>query len=176
MAITKERKHELVTQYKELLKTNTGLILTSCSGLSVKEIEGLRGKIREVGGVFHIVKNNLIELALKETDLPFPEGALIGPTAIGFATEDVVGVAKAIVDLANESEAMFVKGAVIDRIVYDDIQVRRIASLPPMNMVQAQFLSLLQTPASRLAGVVAASIRQVVNVIKSYSESEPAAV
>jgi len=67
-----------------------------------------------------------------------------------------------------------VKGAVIDGVIYDELQVTRLANLPPLPMVRAQFLSMLQAPASRIAGVLAGSIRQVVSVLKAYSEAEPA--
>jgi len=174
VAVSKERKIALVVQYQELLRSSNALVMTAYSGLSVKELEGLRHKIREVGGEFHIVKNNLAKRAFDEVGVPLPEGALVGPTAIGFASEDVLGVAKAIVDLARQMDFINVKGAVIDGVIYDELQVTRLANLPPLPMVRAQLLSMLQAPASRIAGVLAGSIRQVVRVLKAYSEAEPA--
>lgn len=174
MAVSKERKIALVVQYQELLRSSKALVMTAYSGLSVKELEGLRHKIREVGGEFHIVKNNLAKRAFNEVGVPLPEGALVGPTAIGFAFEDVLGVAKAIVDLARQRDFINVKGAVIDGVIYDELQVTRLANLPPLPMVRAQLLSMLQAPASRIAGVLAGSIRQVVRVLKAYLEAEPA--
>lgn len=175
MAITKERKKDLVDQYKSLLDSNTGMILTNYIGLSVKELEGLRRDIREAGGEFHVVKNTLVDLALKEAEIPMPENALDGPTAIGFASEDIVGVAKAIVDLSKESEFLVVKGAVIDGVSYNSQQVRRLAELPALPIVQAQLLGVLQAPANRIASILAGSVRQVVNVVKAFSESEAVA-
>ncbi|HEY46659.1 MAG TPA: 50S ribosomal protein L10 [Anaerolineae bacterium] len=174
MAISKERKQALVTQYKELLSSNSALIMTAYSGLSVKEIQGLRSKIRDAGGSFHIVKNNLVERAFNEVGVPFPEGSLMGPTAIGFSSEDILAVAKAIVDLAREVEFVQVKGAVIDGVIYDDSQVMQLADLPPLPVVQAQLLRVIQTPARQLAGVLSGSARQLVNVLKAYSETEAA--
>jgi large subunit ribosomal protein L10 len=99
----------------------------------------------------------------------------MGPTAIGFASEDILGVAKAIVDLARDVEFVDVKGAVIDGVIYDNSQVRQMADLPPLPMVQAQLLSVIQAPARQLAGVLTGSARQLVNVLQAYSETEPAA-
>jgi large subunit ribosomal protein L10 len=176
LAISKERKKALVTQYQELFSASSALIMTGYSGLSVKELEGLRRKIREVGGEFHIIKNNLADRAFKGTGLPMPEGSLEGPTAIGFAFEDVIGVAKAIVDLARDTEIAYVKGAVIEGVVYDTAQVTQMANLPPMPIVQAQLLSVLQAPASRVAGVLSGSVKQLVNVLNAYAETEAATV
>lgn len=174
MAVSKERKRELVGEYQELLKSSDALVMTAYSGLSVKELEGLRHKIREVGGEFHIVKNNLAKRAFAEVGVPLPEGVLVGPTAIGFASEDVLGVAKAIVDLSRQTDFIQVKGAVINGVIYDKMQVTRLAGLPPLPMVQAQLLSMIQAPASHVARVLVGSIRQVVSVLKAYSETEVA--
>lgn len=176
MAISKERKNELVAQYKEILSSNAALILTNYSGLSVKEIQGLRKDIREVGGEFHVIKNTLIKLAFEETGLSYPENALEGPTAIGVALEDIPGVAKAIVDLARETEIIKVKGAVIEGEVYDEVQVIRLADLPPLPIIQAQLIGLIQSPGGQVANLVAGSVRQALNVLKAYSEQEPGPV
>jgi large subunit ribosomal protein L10 len=172
LAISKERKKALVTQYKELLSSNSALIMTAYSGLSVKDLESLRYKIREAGGSFHIVKNNLAERAFDEVGVPLPEGALMGPTAIGFTSEDVIGVAKAIVDLSREVEFVRVKGAVIDGVIYDDKQVGHLADLPPLPVVQTQMLSVLQAPARQVAAVLIGSVRQLISVFNAYSETE----
>jgi len=171
LAITKQRKETLVAQYQELASRAKGMILTSYSGLSVKQLEGLRNQIRELGGEFHIVKNTLMRLAFKELKLPFPESLMHGTTAIGFAAEDVPVVAKLIVDLSRENPGMLIKAGLIDGSLYDGAQVVRLAELPPLPVVRAQLLGLLTTPASQTAGVLAAALRGLVGVIHAYSQT-----
>jgi len=175
LAITREQKEKLVTQYKDILSRNAALIFTEYAGLSVKEIEDLRGRIREVGGEFYVIKNSLVERALADIGLSQPEGSLDGPTAIGATDEDITGLAKAIVDLSKETKVFQVKGAVIDGEIFDSARVKSLAALPPMPVIQAQLLSMLQAPASQIAGVLSSSVRQVVSVVKAYSEKEAAA-
>jgi large subunit ribosomal protein L10 len=175
LAITKERKHRLVDEYTKLIADNAALIFTTYSGLSVKELQELRRQLRETGSEFHIVKNNLVKLAFKEDELPFPEDVLVGPTAVGFASEYIIGLAKAIVELSRESESMAIKVAIIDGVLYDAKQVGRLADLPPLPVVRAQFLSVLQAPATLVAGILGGSVRQLVNLFKAYAESESAA-
>jgi large subunit ribosomal protein L10 len=171
LAISKEKKSELVDLYKGWLNENNGIILTSYSGITVKELEGLRRKIREIGGEFHVVKNNLIELALEDAGIKLPAEVLQGTTAIGFTSEDVPGLAKAISDLARESGSMDIKGGVVDRVVYSGNQMKNLADLPPLPIIQAQLLSMIQAPASRVAMALAGSVRQLVNVTKAYADS-----
>lgn len=171
MAITKDKKRELVAQYQDLASNSRGMILTSFSGLSVKETEGLRRQIREIGGQFHVVKNTLAKLAFEQAGLELPEGALDGTTAIGFTQENVADLAKAIMDVVSESEIMHIKGGLIDGLVYDAKQVLRLANLPSLPILQAQLLGLLQTPARLMAGALNGSVQQVVTVISAFAKS-----
>jgi large subunit ribosomal protein L10 len=171
LAISKTRKDELVVEYNELLNNSSAIILTSYSGVPVKDLESLRRTIREVGGEFHIVKNTLIELALDNAGLSIPKDMLVGTTAIGFATDDVPNVAKAVVDLSRESGTIAIKGGMIDKILYDPKQIVQLADLPPLPVLRAQLLSQIQAPGTRVALALANSVRQIINVTKAYSES-----
>jgi len=171
LAISKEKKQELVNQYQELAANSQGMILTSFSGLSVKETEALRKQVREAGGSFHVVKNTLAKLAFEQAGLELPEGALDGTTAIGFAQESITDLVKAIVDVVRETELLTVKGGLIEGMVYDARQVIKIANLPTLPVVQAQLLGLLQAPASRVAGALSGSVRQVVSVLNAYAKT-----
>lgn len=174
MAVSKERKQALVAQYEELAKRSKGLILTSYSGLTVKDLQSLRSQIREYGGEFHIVKNTLMELAFNKLGIPMPEGANLGTTAIGFAMEDVPPVAKAIVELRRAGQQIDLKGGLVNGNLYDAAQIERLADLPPMPVVRAQLLGLLNTPARQVAGTLAGALRQVMGVLQAYSQRESA--
>lgn len=172
MAITKKRRAELVKEYGDLLKKSEAFVITSYSGLPVKDIEQLRRKVRESSGEFHVVKNTLAAIAIKQAGLPVPEDMLAGGTAIGFAFTDVPAVAKAISDFTKGSDFVKVKGGVMGNKVLDAKQIGALATLPPLPVVRAQLLGLINTPATRLAGTVASGVRQIVNVVKAYSEKE----
>ena len=174
MPVTRQRKQELVQAYREWLESSSGLVLTSYSGMSVRAMDDLRRKVREAGGEFHVIKNRLMALALREAGMAVPQDALAGTTAIGFAGDDVTAVLKAIVETARQAEALKVKAALLEGRVYEARQVERLAELPPLPVVRARLLGLLQAPATRVAGALAGSVRQVVNVVKAYSETQPA--
>jgi ribosomal protein L10 len=65
---------------------------------------------------------------------------------------------------------MSIKAGVIEKATYDGAQMRQIAELPPLPIIQSQLLSVIQAPASRVATVVASSVRQIVNVTKAYAD------
>jgi large subunit ribosomal protein L10 len=174
LALTKERKEELVAEYREMFAKSLALILTDYRGLPMSGMSALRGKVREASGEFHITKNTLAALALKEAGRPVPDEMFAGPTAMGFVFDDVAGVAKAIVDFARDSQFVTIKGGLLGDRVLTAQDVEALASLPPLPIVRAQLLGLLSAPASRLAGVVAGGVRQVVNVVKAYADKDSA--
>ncbi|MBN1267074.1 MAG: 50S ribosomal protein L10 [Anaerolineales bacterium] len=175
MAIKREKKNELLDLYKEQISTSSAFFMVSYSGITVKHLETLRHTIRELGGTLYVVKNTLAAIALKDSGIELPASYLLGTTMIGFAYDDIPGVAKALSGIANELDSITIKGGYFEGQVYSPQQVRMLADLPPLPVLQAQFLGLLQTPATRIAGALAGSIRQVVNVFNAYSEKEAAA-
>jgi large subunit ribosomal protein L10 len=175
LAITKSRKQELVAEYRRMIEAHPSLILATFARMNVKSLDQLRRRIRESGGEFHVVKNRLMALALRERGVNLPQPALEGSTIVGFAADDVPAVAKAMVEVARQSDAgLAVKAAVVDGAIYTARQVERLADLPPLPVLRAQFLGLLQAPAGRIAGALAGSVRQVMNVMKAYADSQPA--
>lgn len=175
MALSKSRKQALVAQYHELLANSKGVVLAGFTGLTVKEQEELRRKVRELGGEFHVVKNTLAKLAFQQAGMPVPEDALLGTTVLGCVSDDVLALAKTIVEAAKQSECISVKAGVFDGVLYGPKQVEQLAALPPLPVMRAQLLGLLQAPASRLASALAGSVRQLATVVKAYSEAGAAA-
>ncbi len=175
MALSKQRKEEVLAQYEEWMSQSEALILMEYKGASVKDMEEARSKVREVGGEFHVVKNRLVKLALKAKDLDIPEGYLENSTAIGFAFEDVASTAKALSDMAKDVEAFKFKGGYMGVEVLNPVQVTALAKLPPLPVLRAQLLGVLQAPASKLVRTVAEPARGLAAVIKAYSEESAAA-
>lgn len=174
MALSKQRKEEVLAQYKEWMSQSQALILMEYKGASVKDMEDVRSKVREAGGEFHVVKNRLVKLALKANDLDVPQGYLEDSTAIGFAFEDVASTAKALSEKAKDVEAFKFKGGYMGTDILSPEQLTALAKLPPLPVLRAQLLGVLQAPASKLVRTVAEPARGLAAVIKAYSE-EPAA-
>jgi large subunit ribosomal protein L10 len=170
LPFSKERKQAMVEYYRDLVGKSQGIVLASYSGLRVKDVERLRRKVRELGGEFHIVKNRLVRLTLKEAGLTVTDEALQGATAVGFAPEDPLAVAKAIVDFSKEMDKVKVKGGVVNGVAYDAAQMVRLADMPPLPVLRAQLLSLLNAPATRLATLLAAPARQLTTVVRAYAD------
>jgi len=170
LAITKKRKEELVAQYSEWLKSSQAMVFAEYAGMTMKDLDALRLKIREVGGEFHIVKNTLGKLAFKEAGLPLPEGLFEGSTAVGFAFKDAPAIAKAVMEFARTTDKFKVKGGFLESNPMSADGVKFLADLPPLPVVRAQLLGTLLAPASRLVRTLAEPGRSIAAVIKAHAE------
>jgi large subunit ribosomal protein L10 len=172
LAISKERKNEVVAQYSAWIEQSKGVILAEYKGLSMKEIDELRAKVREAGGEFHIVKNTLGKLAFKQQGLPLPESYFEGSTAVSFAFEDAPSMAKAIAEYARSSDSLKVKGGYLGKMPISAAEVTSLAEMPPLPVMRARLMGTLLAPASQLARVLSEPGRRVASVLKAYSEKE----
>jgi large subunit ribosomal protein L10 len=171
LALSKERKAEVVAQYEGWIKDSIAFYLTEYTGLDMPAIDDLRARIREVGGEFHIMKNRLGKLAFEAAGYEIPVEYLTGSTAIGIAFEDAPGVAKAIADFAKENEAIKIKGGFLSGEHMASDAIMRLATLPPLPVVRSQFMALLNTPATQLARLLAEPGRQLAQVVKAFADS-----
>jgi large subunit ribosomal protein L10 len=174
LAISKERKNELIAQYNQWMNNSRAMFLAEYNGLGMKDIDVLRGKIREVGGEFHIVKNTLGKRAFEQAGMEFPENFFTGSTAIVFAFEDAPAAAKAVMEYNRTTEFLKVKGGFLGKHTIDAVAVKSLADMPPLPVVRAQLLGTILAPASKLVRTLVEPGRQIAAVVKAYSESEAA--
>lgn len=175
MPVSRARKEELLETYVELLGKCQGVILTENKGLSVAGLSSLRNKLRAQNGRYHVAKNTITRKALKEVGMAVPsDEALSGPIVLGIANDSLPELAKAILEFAKTNDKLVVRGGVMGNRVLSLKDVEAIAELPPLPIVRGQLLGLISTPASRLVGVVAGGVRQLVNVTKAYADKEQA--
>lgn len=174
MAITKEKKVELIEQYATDLENSSAIFLTKSQGVSVNQLTELRRKLREANGGYSIVKNTLAKRALSQVGLADKgvEELLEGPVGISYCFGDPPPVAKALVDFADDVEVFEIKGGLLGDLFLNEAAVENLAKLPPLEVIRAQLLGIISAPASQLVGVLAGGVRQVVNVVDAYAKSE----
>jgi large subunit ribosomal protein L10 len=170
LAKSKAQKETLLTQYMEWVGKSQAIVLVEYSGLKMSNLDSIRAKLREAGGEFHIVKNTLAKLALEKTGFNVPADYTEKSTAIGFAFADPAGFAKALTEATKGMEAIKIKGGFMGEVTLKPAEVKALASLPPLPVMRAQLLGLLQAPASKLVRTLAEPGRQLACVVKAYSE------
>lgn len=175
MAVSREKKEQLVADYVDNFSRSSAIFLTDYRGLSVSQMESLRARIREAGGGYSIVKNTLAARALEAANLPVPENMLIGPTAISFAFGEVPAIAKVLEDFAKETDILKVKGGVMEGKLLSAEQVSSLASMPPPEVIFAQLLGLIRQPGNSVAGIINAAGTKLAATLKAYADKQESA-
>lgn len=167
----RQEKTTVVGEFQDKFRTATMAVLTDYRGLSVGKMTQLRCDVREAAGEYKIAKNNLVRLAIRDTSYEPLEDFLTGPNGWVFAYDDPVSLSKALIKFADANAELTIKGAVLDGALLEPVQVKGLASLPSLPELQAQVLSLMQAPATRLLQTIQEPGGQLVRLLEAYRES-----
>jgi len=169
LAISKERKRELVAAYSQILEHSSGFIITEYRGLTVAEIKDLRNKLEETDSVYVVTKNTLFKRALQDNDWPVPADLLLGPVATAFANGDMPGMAKSLLEFQEDHEdVLVIKGGVMLGEMLSPADIEAISKLPSLEELRSQLAGLIVQPATGLVSVLNAATADIVNVLQAY--------
>jgi large subunit ribosomal protein L10 len=173
LAFTKKEKGEIYAQYDQWVSKSQAFFVLEYSKMTMKEVDTLRTKVRNSGGELHVCKNTLLGLAMKNNGITANK-FLEGSSIVGFAFSEPPAMAKLFADATKSSEIFKIKGAYLEKQAISAAEVKALAELPPLPVMRAKLLGTLLAPASQLVRTLAEPARQVVCVIKAYSEKSEA--
>ena len=175
MAISRQKKDQVLAQYKTWIENSQAVVLVEYTGVTVKQLDAIRAKIRESGGELHIVKNTLVRKALQDKDMQVPQELLEKSTAMTFAFSDAAATAKALTDSTKNIEAVKIKGGFLEKQILSAAQVKALAELPPLPVVRSQLLGVFQAPAGKLVRTIAEPARSLASIFRAYADKAEAA-
>ena len=160
-------KEAAVADLVEQLRDAESLIVADYRGLTNANLEVLRGRLREHGARFSVVKNTLARRAAEEAGAEPLLALLEGPSAIAFVRSggDAVAVAKALSDSARETKILTLRGGVLEGVPISGADVESLAKLPPMDVLRSQVVGVIIAPLTQLLGLLSAPLRDLVGLI-----------
>jgi large subunit ribosomal protein L10 len=173
MALSKEKKAEVVDQVSQLLNDSKMTVFAKYGGTSVKSMQQLRAQSRDNGTVVKVVKNRLFKQAIQNNDKfkGVDLDAIGGQLLYAFNNEDEVAPAQNLAAFAKEQPQIeFIGGINADGILLSADDVRALAALPSKEQLRAQLVGTLAAPISGFVNVMAGNIRGVLNVLNARSE------
>ena len=169
------KNEQKLAAIKEDLSSIQAMWVVDYRGLTVKESENLRHIIREADASLKVYKNTLVEIALKELEMPEMGEVLHGPSAFVFADGDPVASAKALKDFAKANENLVIKGGIMDGTFVDAAGVEKIAALPSREELIAQLLATMQNPMSQIVRVLNGPMEAFARAVKAIEDQKNAA-
>lgn len=174
MALSRDRKSEVLAQYEAWVEESQAMILVEYTGVNMKALDAIRAKVRDTGGEFHILKNTLAYKAFEAKGMQVSEAFFTKSTAVAFAFSDAAGTAKALTDATKGMEAVKLKGGFLGTQALSAAQVKALADLPPLPVVRSQLLGVLQAPAGKLVRTIAEPARSLASVFRAYADKAQA--
>ena len=176
----KEDKERVVSELTDKLRNAETLIVADYRGLTMPQIDALRGKLIENGAKLSVVKNTLTRRAAEAAGADALLALLEGPSAIAFieADGDMVAVAKALADSARDTKVLEIRGGVMQGRVVSASDVEELAKLPPLEVLRGQVLAAVIAPLTNLIALVNAPMQNLYGLIDARIEqlgNQPAA-
>jgi large subunit ribosomal protein L10 len=150
------------------------VVVAHYSGLNVSQMTDLRSRMKEAGASLKVAKNRLVKLALKDTDAENISDLFQGPTVIAYS-DDPVAAPKAAADFAKGHESFVILGGTMGATSLDKSGVEALAKLPSLDELRAKLVGMINTPATRIAGVLQAPAGQLARVFGAYGAKDEAA-
>jgi len=170
--VKKEQKERVVAELAERLRTSETLIVADYRGLTMPQIDALRGRLIEHGARFAVVKNTLTRRAAEAAGAEALLALLDGPTAIAFLESDgdPVAVAKALADSARETRVLTIRGGILDGRPVEAGDVEELAKLPPTDVLRGQVLGAITAPLQTIVGLFNAPLQDLYGLLDARIE------
>jgi large subunit ribosomal protein L10 len=167
-------KTSIVSDLSEKLKRSPFVLVTDYQRMKVGDFGELRNRLAPAGAEVHVVKNNFLKRAMTDSGFPDMSDKLIGQTAVVTGENDLAPVAKIFKTFAAEFKIAALKIGFVDRTVLSVTELETLADLPPREVLQAQLLGLLLSPATRLVRLLNEPASALARLLKAKSEQEGA--
>jgi large subunit ribosomal protein L7/L12 len=144
-------------------------VLTEYRGLSVSDLQDLRGRLRPLGVEYIVAKNTMARFAAERTGRTGIVPDLIGPTAIAFGS-DPVATAKALQDFTRVNRAFLLKSALLGDQRIDTKEVERLATLPSPEQLRARVFGMIVSPLQSTVSILSAPLAGLARLLAARRE------
>lgn len=170
MPKTRAQKIETVKILQEKLDKAKSVVFTDYRGLTMKQLSGLRDKLRDLDAEFTITKNTLLDRALPSSNLQLPSSSLEGPTATLFAYDDQISPIKVLVKALKDANLGKVKIGFLGDLALDEAKILQLASLPSKDELRGKMVGVLVAPLQGMVSVLQGNLRNLVYALSEMSK------
>ncbi|HXM54514.1 MAG TPA: 50S ribosomal protein L10 [Candidatus Dormibacteraeota bacterium] len=169
--MARPEKVEQVELLTEKLRSARVAVLTDYRGLTVAQLQELRGRLRAQAIEYRVVKNTLARRAAVDAGHEPFQNLLKGPVGIAFGYAEPGAPAKVLGEFTRQTRIRVeIVGGLVEGRVMNGEQVRQTADLPSREVLIAQLLGTLQSPVSQLVATIQAPVQQLVGLLEAYKD------
>lgn len=168
-------KKQIVEELHQKFEKSKIVIVTDYKGLNVEAVSSLRRKLRDAQVEYKVVKNTLLVLASKDTDVSVIQDYFKGPSAVALSYDDPVAPAKVLVEFAKSNPKLEIKVGALGGRLLDLDAINALSALPPREVLLAQVLGAMNAVPAGFVQVLSQIIRQMINVLQAIRDQKDAA-
>jgi large subunit ribosomal protein L10 len=174
MAISRDKKNELVAEFTELLTNAKTTAFATYQGLTVADIQVLRAQAREQGVVIKVVKNRLVRVVLTGIDAykDVDSSSLTGQLLYAFSAEDEVASAKVLSEFAKKNDALVLAGGFsLESGLLSADDVKALAALPSKSQLIAEVIAQLLSPVHDVTNALSGNLHALLDGVEAKATS-----
>lgn len=146
MAITREKKQEIVAEIKDILKGSKSVVFANFHKLPVSESTAIRKELRSKDVNFTVTKKTLAKRAMNENSITGEMPQLDGELALVYSA-DLLAPAREIFDFQKKLEGrVSILGGIFDGLYKNKAEMEMIAMIPSQKTLYAQFVNIINSP------------------------------
>lgn len=166
-----EAKIATVEELKRVLEGASSIYLTDFTGMPVEMMSDLRRRCREADVEYRVVKDSLTRLAAERAGVEKVIRFIDGPTALALGRSDQLAPARVLSEFARLHKLPRLRAALVEGRIFDEAQVKTLASLPSREVLLAQFAAGIMSPLTGFAGIMNQMMWKLVATLEAVAKS-----
>ena len=157
----KDAKIPIVQSLERLFEANSTFYLVDFKRMKVAQAVELRKAMRQGGFAYKVIKNRLALRALGERCPEALRPYFQKPTAVAFADQDPVRLARLLKDFSNQGKVLAVKGGQVEGQLMPAERFDEVTRLGSRHDLMGKVAFLMASPLHRLMRTLQAPLGQV---------------
>jgi large subunit ribosomal protein L10 len=167
--VDRAKKEKVVEELGQIFESSGVVVVARYEGMTVAQMQDLRGKMREAGGSVRVAKNRLAKIALEGKACASIADLLTGMTVISYS-EDPVAAAKVVDAYAKTNDRFVVLGGAMGGTALDPAGVKSVAGMPSREELIASVVACIGAPGSGLAGAIGAPAASIAGILSTLED------
>ncbi len=154
MAITKQKKVEIIERVKGIIGDSSTLVFAKFKGLPVSEQTELRRALRGAEVGYTVAKKTLLRRALESAGFEGQAPELEGEVALAYGKDELAPARELAAFVKKFPEHLAFAGGVFGGKYVSADEIKSIAAIPGMETLRAMFAQVINSPRQRFAMVL----------------------
>jgi large subunit ribosomal protein L10 len=178
MAITKQKKQEIIKKIKENLEIQKASVFVGFKGIKAKDLFDLREKLKKDKCLLKVMKKTLLDIVLKEKKIDELKKKFAGEIALIFGFEDEILPAKIVHQFSLKNENIKILGGIFPAQggpaagweFVEKEKILALALLPSRQELLAKVVSTINAPVAGLVNALSGNLRGLVYILSNIKK------